>query len=301
MTEKELLIALLGATLNMPAEQVAPLLYQKGDDDSLTDTLESDALNRLLTLDKDRVQKLAKPEVNTKEFFDNGYKAAQAEVAEKMEKKLRASFGVDNEAKLKGDALLAAIKAAAAGEAQNPDKVRTSQEYLALEQQMREQIESLNQKHTTELDTLRANFQREQQWATVSDRLRATFKGLAPVLPTDPARAEAQTNVFIQTHFRDYDFVQTEDGRWLPMKNGQRLNNDHGHAMYLEDLVKATASQYYDFDLQAQIGNAGNRNDGKPAAKFKFKDESDFLVQFNGAKAEEKAEMSAAWEAMQQG
>lgn len=296
-----MLFALLGRTLNMPDEQVAPLLYQKGDDDSLTETLDGDALNRLLALDKDRVQKLSKPEVNTKEFFDNGYKAAQAEVAEKMEKKLRAAFGVDTEMKLKGDALLSAIKAAAAGEAQNPDKVKTSQEYLALEQQMREQVEGLTQKHATELDTLKANFQREQQWATVSDRLRATFKGLAPVLPGDAAKAEAQTAAFINTHFRDYDFTQTEDGRWLPMKNGQRLNNDHGHAMYLEDLVKSTASQFYDFDLQQQIGNAGNRNDGKPAAKFKFKDEGDFLVQFSEAKAEEKAEMSAAWEAMQQG
>lgn len=55
MTEKEILVAFLAKTLNQAPEQLAELLYQTSDEG---ETLKDDALNALLALDADRVQKL---------------------------------------------------------------------------------------------------------------------------------------------------------------------------------------------------------------------------------------------------
>ena len=149
MDLKELLIAYLGKSLNRPAEQLADLLFETSDEG---ETLKGDALNALLALDAERVQKI-KPD--TKQYFDNGYKKAQSEVMERVEKSLRERFNVDTDKQLTGDALLDAINAAMATEGTKPDKIKTSAEYLALEREMRKQIDDLRSQHTAEIENIR--------------------------------------------------------------------------------------------------------------------------------------------------
>ena len=71
MNEKEILTAFLGATLNLPTDKLAEILYKKADDGTITEDLQENALDALKNLDKERIGKL-KPD--TKEFFNNGYK-----------------------------------------------------------------------------------------------------------------------------------------------------------------------------------------------------------------------------------
>lgn len=298
--EKEILTAFLGKTLNIPTEQVATLLYKKSEDDTLTDEIAENALDVLLAKDRERVQSLAPP-VDTKTFFDNGYKKAQAEIADRYEDSLRRNFGVDPEKKLKGDDLLTAVKTATATAATDPERVKISTEYLEMERKGREALEAQQAAFQQELEKLKATFEREKQWADISGVLRQTFKGLAPILPKDPEKAERQTSNFIDQNFRGFDFMRTDDGRFLVMKDGQRVNNPHGHPTYLEDLVKQKASDFFEFDVQPPIGNAGNKSDGKPALKFRFKDENDFLQQYATASAEDKPGMEAAFEAFVKG
>ncbi len=301
MTEKDILIAFLGKTLNRPVEQVAPLLYKKGDDgEALTEELAENALDELIRLDADRVAKL-KP--NTKEFFDNGFKKAEAEISAKHEKMLREKFGIDTEGKLKGDALLDAIKAAMAEKQDAPmptDKVKIHPDYLAMERAYQKQLEEKDNEWQNKLRDLETTFTREKSWAENSGDIRKAFKALNPVLSKDAARAEAQVELFVNTYFRDYDFKPTEDGRKLVMKDGARVDNAHGHPLYLDDLVKQTAERLYDFAAQPPAGNAGNNNDGKPTVKIRFKNEDEFLVKYSEAKPEEKAGLAAAWMAQQE-
>ena len=106
---KDIFLGFLSKSLNIDNEQLADLLYKKSDDGTLTDDVNENALQTLLQLDAERVQKL-KP--NTKEYFDNGYKKGQSEVASQWEKRLREKFGIDPDGQLQGDALTDAIKAA---------------------------------------------------------------------------------------------------------------------------------------------------------------------------------------------
>lgn len=297
MSEKEILIAFLGKTLNRPAEQIAPLLYKKGDDnETLTEEISDTALDELIRLDADRVAKL-KP--NTKEFFDNGYKKAEAEVAAKLEKTLREKFGVDTEGRLKGDALTDAIKAAMAekqGATMTTDEIKLHPDFLAMERRYKKEMEEKEAAHLKQMEELQTTFTREKSWADWSGRIRQAFKSLNPVLSKEAARAEAQVELFVNTHFRDYDFKPTDDGRLLVMKDGARVDNAHGHPLYLDDLVKQTAERLYDFEAQPPAGNAGNNNDGKPTVKVRFKDENEFLEKYaNAATPEEKRALGDAW------
>lgn len=86
MTDRELLLAYLGVTLNLSPDSIAESLYKKSDDGTQTDEIQEGALEALKSLDKERITKI-KPD--TKTFFDNGYKKAQVEISEKYEKMIR--------------------------------------------------------------------------------------------------------------------------------------------------------------------------------------------------------------------
>lgn len=291
MTEKEILLAFLGKTLNQAPEQLAELLYQTSDEG---ETLKDDALNTLLGLDAERVQKL-KP--NTKEYFDNGYKKAQSEIQERVEKELRQRFNVDAEGKLKGSELYDAINAAMATEGGKPDKVKTSAEYLALEREMRKQIEELQAGHQSELENIRREAQREQTWAQVSGRIRDAIRkhtGLNQEAITDPMVD------LLAIQFRDYDYQQDGDD-WLPLKDGQRVEDAHGHARRLADLVAERAETVFPRIAQQPAGSAGNQNgNGKTAITTRWKDENEYLTALAGeSDPAKRVEMFNAWEAQQ--
>ena len=293
---KDLLIAFLGKTLNLLAEQLAELLYKKSDDGSLTEDLNEGALTQLLAMDSERVNKL-KP--NTKEFFDNGYKDAEAKVSSKWEKTLREKFGVDAEGQLRGEALADAIKATLADAGMKPDKVKLSPEYLALEKQMREQIEAAKSEYEKQMEAMKSAAERQQTWGAASSEIRNALKALNPVLPSDPTKAERIVDLFLK-EFESYEYQRDESG-FIPLKEGKRVEDGHGYARKLTDLVKERADQMFDFAAPAG-GNAGNQNDaGGRTVNRAFKTEEDFYkAQAEAGNDPAKLkEISAAWKAQQ--
>lgn len=293
---KDLLVAFLGKTLNLPAEQLAELLYKKSDDGSLTDDLNEGALNQLLAMDSERVNKL-KPD--TKEFFNNGYKKAEVEVSSKWEKTLRDKFGVDAEGQLKGDALADAIKAMVADTTMKPEKVKLSAEYLALEKQMREQVEATKSEYEKQIEAMKAEAGREKVWGAASEEIRNALRALNPVLPSDPTKANRMVDLFLR-EFKDFEYQQDEGG-FIPLKDGKRVEDAHGYPRKLADLVKERADQMFDYAAPAG-GNAGNRNEpGGKTITQTFKTEKDFY-EAQAAAAGDPAklkEISTAWKAQQ--
>ena len=296
---KDIFMGYLSRTLNVGDEQLAELLYKKSDDGMLTDEVNENALNQLLALDAERVQKL-KP--NTKEYFDNGYKKAQAEIAKQWENKLREKFGVDPEGSAQGDALLDAIKAAVGEHAMKADKVKTHPEYLALETQMRKQAEQLKAEFEAEIEKREQTYKREQTWGQVSSEIRTALKGLNPILPSDQAKAERMLDLFVNTHFRDFEYQPDGNGGFVVMKDGQRVENQHGHVKALQDLVKEAADSVFEFQAQKPAGNAGNSGgNGGATVNVKFNSDEDYYKarQEAAGNPARLAEIAAAWRAQQ--
>jgi hypothetical protein len=298
---KELVMGLLSKTLNLDADKLAEILFKKSDDGEITDELNEDALKEVLRLDAERVSKIKPEPANTKEIFDNGHKKAEKEVSEKWESDLRKQFGVDAEGKLKGDALITAIKTAVAdqGNKMEPDKVKLSKEYLDLEASMQEALKTQKAEYEGKLNEIEATHKKQQSWASVEKVIREEFKSLNPILPADAHKANNQIEAFLQL-FKDYDYQPDEESGFLPMLEGKRVEDEHKHAVKLAALVKAKAEQRFDFNAQPPAGNAGNQNGGTKAVTIKFKNENEYLGKYNEATTPEaKAALYEAWTAQQ--
>ena len=297
----DILNGFLQKAYNLPENEVAETLFKKSDDGSITTELREDALDVLLRLDAERVAKLAKP-VDTTEVYNKAVKKTEAEVHGTWEKRLREAYpAVDPEKKLKGEDLLNAVKAAQQqSSSYDPNQVKKTDEYLSLERQMREALEAKEQEYAAKVQEVQMQFQRQQVWGDMSQVIREKFMGLNPILPEDKAKAQRLVDDFV-LKFKDYEWQRTDDGRTLPLQNGQRINNQHGHAMFLEDLVAGTANLYFDFKKQEATGQAGNEN-GRQAITITFKDDEDFMKRYNAeSDPKKKEELAAAYEAQQQG
>lgn len=290
---KDILFGFLSKTLNMDADRLAEHLYKKADDGTLTEEIAEGALTELLRLDAERVGKL-KPD--TKTIFDNGYKKAEKEIAERWEAQIREKFGL-RDAQVQGEALIEAAKAALTSqEGIKPDKIKTSQEYLDLEKRMQQALADKERELQDRIAEVEGKYTREQTWSKVSSSIRASLQGLNPVLPSDPAKADRIMELFMD-QFRGYDFqADDQSGGFIPLKDGQRVEDAHGYARALSDLVRERAEMMFEFKEQEPAGNAGNKN-GLPHKRSNqaFKSEQEYLAAY--AATSDPAEKEAMYQA----
>lgn len=253
---KELITAFLAKTLNMAPESVAELLYKKSDDGAtLTEEIQEDALNALLKLDSERVGKLKS---DTKTLFDNGYKKAQAEVSEKWEKMIREKFGI--EADVTGeDLVMTAHQMASKPPKQADDQVKAHPLYLQLEKKYQSDLEAAKAEGQKALEEFKTGVERRNRLSAVQQEARKYLLSRKPVLSSDATKQENQIGLFLQ-QFEGYDFEPREDGGFLPMKDGKRIENEHGHPVDLKTLADKVADSYFDFQVQDPKGNGGNGN-----------------------------------------
>ena len=285
---------------NLSDEQVAEFLYKKSDEGAITEELEDDDIlsAKLIELDKDRISKIAKP-VDTTELYNKAVKETEGKIHGKWENNLRTAFPtVDPEKKLKGDELVRAINLHISQQPPPTDlDVKKHADYLALERAREEGEASLRAEFERQLQEKEFEFQRRAQWDTDAKLIRANFLKLNPIMPADKAKQERIIEDFV-SKFQSYRFQHNEDGSVLVLnEKGERINNDHGHALYMPDIVKKVAEMYHDFEKMPPIGNGGNDNNGgKPALTYVFKDENDFLEQFvKETDPEKKKAMGVVW------
>ena len=296
MNEKEILTAFLGATLNLPTDKLAEILYKKADDGTITEDLQENALDALKNLDKERIGKL-KPD--TKEFFNNGYKKAQSEVAANWEKQIREKFGV--EAELTGEELLAAaLEKVSKPSKLDDDKVKTHPLFLALEKKAIEDLKAAK----TEWEKALADFKAQQligsRRAMAKAKAKEVLLAMKPVLEDDPTIADTRIADYLR-EFDELDYEELEGGGLLPMKDGKRMENEHAHPVDFDTLAKQRATRRFKFQVQDPKGNGGNKNEPGPGGNAKQvavpKTEAELWTAYNATKddAEQKAILEA-WE-----
>jgi len=206
---------------------------------------------------------------------------------------------VDPERKLRGDELRRAVKEFRFQQQEVPD-IKTHPEFLSLEQRAQKMLEEERETWQKKFEEQEQTFTQRQQWEGIAKHIRSYFFGSGFVLPEDKVKQEAHFEDFLPK-FQGYKFQPNADGTILVMNpDGSRVENQHGHPIYLHDLVLLKGKDRYDIMKQPPVGSAGNDNGGKPIVSFSFKDDADFSHRWDAEKDPDKRkQMAAAYEAQQ--
>ena len=297
----EILNDLLQKVYNLPENEVASL-YKLDEEGKPTNEYAENALDIILQKDAERVAALKGKPVDTTELYNKAVKETEGKIHSKWEESLRADYPtVDPERKLRGDELRRAVKEFRFQQQEIPD-VKNHPEFLSLEKKALQMVEEKENEWKQRFEEQEQTFVQRQQWEGITKDIRSYFFGSGFVLPEDKVKQEAHFEDFVPK-FQGFKFQRNADGTILVMNpDGSRVENQHGHPIFLHDLVLLKGKERYDVQKQPPVGSAGNDNGGKPTVSYSFKDEKDYMIQYNAVPAsdyEKREAMYKSWEAQQ--
>lgn len=256
---KDVFLGFLAQTLNKPVEEIAELLYQKGEDGKLSDDLVENASDVLKKLDVDRVKKLRETADNSghKKALEDQYKRGKKEALSDLEKSLMEQYGIESDKT--GADLVSEIVAKTAKSDLPEEKVKRHPLYLDLEKRLNTEVSKLTEQHKNEREELEKGYARKFTLANVKQRALMELEKLNPVLPENAQIAANYKRLYADA-FEQFNYEQQEDGSLLVIKGDKRLEDDHGNPVDFDKLLKNTASQFFTFKEQSAKGSAGNKN-----------------------------------------
>jgi len=271
MTDSEVkkLNGFLSKTLKMEAEDMASLYNDAGELVSLTAAEKADTA---------RVAKL-------KEDNESQYKRGQKEVASKLEAKLKDKFEIESE--LTGVDLVDHILAIEVEKVKGKgtEDITAHPEYLRLKTESDKLLKAKDKEYQTKITELESNHTKQLMFSKVRDRAFAELDNLRPVLPEDAKKAQRWKEKYIE-EFRNYEFKEL-DGSIKVLKDGKPLQDDHAYDVSFEDLVKQTASEFFDFQTADARSSAGNKSkEQRPITAPKNDDE--YVAKIREAKTPEE-------------
>lgn len=264
MTKEEInfVTGLVSKTVGTPATEAASLLFDVKEDGS--GELKPTALQTLLDKDAARVQAFKN---EATQAHDKGYKKAQGEALTKFEKDLKDKFGITSEKQ--GLDLIEHVvteKLKTTGDEKDEEKIKRSSVYLSMVEKLNKEKTDAVKAETDKYNELQTRIQKESTFKSVSDIALDFIKNeLKPILPEGKtadgkSKAEIQLQKFVKDLTSEYEF-EIKDGKTLISKDGKLLENAHGHMLDFKEVVKAKASEVWDFKTGEDRSGAGNRND----------------------------------------
>lgn len=299
---KELLLAFVGKTLNIPAEEVATLLFDKVDE---SEVIKASALESLLEKDKGRIQKFVE---DRQTYFNNGYKKAQGEALSKFEKEIKDKFEVTEDKQ--GLDLIESIlssKLKSQGGELDDEKIKRSPLYLSTIERLNKEKEEAIKAESNKLNELQTRIQKESTFKTISERAIDFIKELNPILPEGKtpegkSKAEIQISKLLKELGSEYDF-EIKENKLLVIKDGKVLEDPHGNMIDFKEIVKNKASEVWDFKQGENRQGTGNSNDrgeggngGKGYTGQKPKTQDEYVKFIQDAKTpEERIAITNVW------
>ena len=264
---KNIFLGFLAQTLNKPAEEIAELLYQKGEDGKLSENLVENAADLLKQWDVERVKTLRSTGGDNKKALEDQRKRGYKEAREELEKELREQYGIESDKQ--GAGLVAEIVAKASKSDLPEDKIKRHPLYLSLEKRLTDETKTLKEQHEAERGELEKQYAKKFTLTDVKRRALEELEKMNPVLPENATIAANWKRLFADA-FNDYEFEQQENGGYLVLKGEKRFEDDHGNPVGFDKLVKETAAQFFQFKEQTPKGSAANKN-GNTAGNGEFK------------------------------
>lgn len=297
MDEKTLLTGVLTKTLNMTDEEVSELLYQKSED-SDDITLKDESLDLILDRDVKRIDNVKKNIKPDKTRLEGEYSRGVKESMEKFEQQLKQKYGIESSAQGL-DLVQEAIDTVSECNLEiTEDRVKAHPLYRALEENSvaREKYETLE----SEFTDFKSNQDRIARFGKIkSDALRLTSE-LNPIISENPTVAKTRQDDYLKK-FEEYDYELKDDGNHFVMKDGKRVEDDHGNAIKFTDHVNRLASTYYEFRVSEDLGQAGNKSKSNGQTIKLPKDEKEYLATYADLRSkgliEDATKLALAWEA----
>lgn len=261
MDFKKIITGFLSRAYKLDDGKLAELL--KDGEDGIT---EDDAITALLELDSTRVATIKKA-TDTTGKFQEGYAKAKKEERENFEKEIRERFGIESDTT--GVDLIDEIvttkaeKGGKKGEV-TEDDVKKHPVYQTLETRYKKDIKAKEDEWQAKLTEVETKYKSENTFGTVKSKALTLLDGLKPVLPGNPEIASNQKQWFIGA-LKDYQFDIQDGDRVVVMKDGKVVEDGHGNSLDFTDLVKTTASKFFEFQKNNGGSNAGNSNEQTPA------------------------------------
>ena len=259
--EKDLVTDFVSKTLGTPASEAASLLFNTKEDGSAD--LKESAITTLLQKDADRVKTFKDAETKA---HDKGYKKAQVEVLEKFESEVKAKFGISSDEK--GVSLIESVvksKVSTDGAELDEEKVKRSSFYLSTVERLKKEKEEAIGAESGKFTELETKIKKESIFKTVTSTAKEIVRELNPILPEGKnaegkQKADIQIEKLLNELGSEYEF-EIKDGKTLVSKNGKLLEDAHGNMIDFKEIVKAKASDVWDFKEGTQRQSAGNNND----------------------------------------
>lgn len=243
---KEFLTGVLLKTLNIDETGVGELFNADG-------TIKDDAEATILGWDAEKVKTIK--DNSKKQFLDEGYKKAQSEVLSKFEESLKIKTGFKSDKKGIDLVLDYASSIQKEGEI-TEDTLKKHPKVLTWLEEKEAAIATAKTDGETALNTFKAEISKKEAFGVVAQKALELFHKEKPVLSKDPIKAKKQEELLIK-ELKEYDY-EVQEGRIVVLKEGKVYENQQGHSIKFDELVKSTASSYFDFhaaDAKAAPGN----------------------------------------------
>lgn len=246
---KDLMMGAFTKFFNKTEDEIGELIF---DGENLKDG----ALDALVSLDAERISRIKQDATgDTTKKFDDGYKKAQKEIMGKFESEFKEATGFDSD--LNGIDLVRAWGESLGGESEvTAENIKTHPEFLKIETRWNAEKKEALDALSNEFEQFKSNVEREKVMGGIREMAKNEFLKLNPVLSKDKAKADAQTNMFLQ-RFDAYNYEKADDG-YIIMDGDKRLEDAHGNRVQFANFVKDEASRLFDFQVQDPKGSPGN-------------------------------------------
>jgi hypothetical protein len=194
--------------------------------------------------------------------LDEKFKAGQRKAAQDFEKNLKETFSVESDKQ--GADLIDEISEQLSKKSKgkstdlSDDDIKKHATFLKMEKEYKKQLEDTRREHEEKISGIQAEASRKDRFAKVSTLALEKFESMNPVLSDDPKKAAKQRELVLR-ELQAYDYEEV-DGKFIPMKEGKRVEDEFGHALELDKLVEGVTSPYFDFKV-AQERKAPNGQD----------------------------------------
>lgn len=287
--EKQILEAFLSKALNMDTGAMASLFNEAG---------ELITVEPLLTANAEKVAK-------QREISESQYKRGIKESREKLEKELKAKYGVDSELQgldLVDEILAKEVEVHKSASTTKDDDIEKHPKFIEKRREFEKQLTLKEKELMEKFQTEKAELEYEFVWEKARNKARMALPESKFILPEDQARREKLLKVYENELKELYKYAPTEDGIDFIVldKDGNPAQDKQGNMLKFSDVITSVGSTYFPIQTSEPRTSAGNTGGGQTTT-YKFKDREAYRAEMQKASGnlEKQAEISKAWEAQQ--